>query len=231
MAEESTHPAQVSQGVDELISKLRQEGVETGNAQAEIVLNAARKQAKKILADADHQSSKKITEAQKKAAALLNGGQEALKTAMRDMVLTLKAELTEGFRTDVKRLVEHELEKPELLKAVILEIAGKLSKDADIGEDSKLEFILPEKVVGLSSLQHSPEQLENSPLTEFVFGLTRNMLIAGVNFKTSDDVQGGMSLKLQDRDLTLDFTEQAVASMLLEHLQPRFRAILEGVVR
>ena len=57
------------------------------------------------------------------------------------------------------------------------------------------------------------------------------MLIAGVNFKASHDVQGGMSLKLQDRDLTLDFTEQAVAYMLLQHLQPRFRAILEGVVR
>jgi V/A-type H+-transporting ATPase subunit E len=231
MAEQSTHPALVSQGVDELISKLRQEGVEAGNAQAEIVLNAARKQAKTILADADHQSSKKISEAQKKATALLNGGQEALKTAMRDMVLTLKAELTEGFRTDVKRLVEHELANPELLKTLILEIAGKLSKDADIDEDSKLEFILPEKVVGLSDLQHSPEQLENSPLTEFVFGLTRDMLIAGVNFKTSHDVQGGMSVKLQDRDLTLDFTGQAVASMLLDHLQPRFRAILEGVVR
>lgn len=231
MAEKIIHPAQVSQGVDELISKLRQEGVEAGNTEAEIVLNAARKKAKTILADADNQARQKISEAQKKAAALLNGGQEALKTAMRDMVLTLKAELTEGFRTDVKRLVEHELEKPELLKALILEIAGKLSKDANIDEDSNIEFMLPEKVVGLSDLQHSPEQIENSPLTEFVFGLTRDMLIEGVSFKTSNDVQGGMSLKLQDRDLTLDFTEQAVAFMLLEHLQPRFRAILEGVVR
>jgi V/A-type H+-transporting ATPase subunit E len=57
------------------------------------------------------------------------------------------------------------------------------------------------------------------------------MLIEGVNFKTSNDIKGGMSVKMEDRDLILDFTEQAVASMLLEHLQPRFRAILEGVVR
>jgi V/A-type H+-transporting ATPase subunit E len=228
---ESMHPDRVSQGVDELIAKLRQEGVDAGNAEAEKVLNAARQKAKEIMADAEKQSMHKINEAQKKANAFLNGGQEALKTAMRDMVLTLKTELTEVFRTDVKRLVQRELKKPELLKALILEIAGKLSVDANIDKDSKLEFMLPENVVDLNDLRSSPEQIENSPLTEFVFGLTRDMLIEGVNFKTSNDVKGGMSVKLEDRDLVLDFTEQAVASMLLEHLQPRFRAILEGVVR
>ncbi len=231
MGGKPTDSEQVSQGVDELILKLRQEGVDAGAAEAEKVLKAAQEKAKAILADAEKQSNQKVSEAQKKADALLNGGQEALKTAMRDMVLTLKTELTEGFRTDVKRLVERELAKPELLKTLILEIAGKLSADADIDKNAKLEFILPENAVGLSDLQNSPEQIESSPLTEFVFGLTRDMLIDGVSFTTSTDVKGGMSVKLEDRDLVLDFTEQAVASMLLEHLQPRFRAILEGVVR
>jgi len=191
---ESMHPDRVSQGVDELIAKLRQEGVDAGNAEAEKVLNAARQKAKEIMADAEKQSMHKINEAQKKANAFLNGGQEALKTAMRDMVLTLKTELTEVFRTDVKRLVQRELKKPELLKALILEIAGKLSVDANIDKDSKLEFMLPENVVDLNDLRSSPEQIENSPLTEFVFGLTRDMLIEGVNFKTSNDVKGGMSV-------------------------------------
>jgi V/A-type H+-transporting ATPase subunit E len=231
MSVESIHPERVSQGVDELISKLRQEGVDAGNAEAEKVLSAAREKAKAIVDDAEKQSRNKVTEAQKKADAFLNGGKEALKTAMRDMVLTLKTELTEGFRTDVKRLVERELENPELLKALILEIAGKLKLDANIDKHSKLEFILPEIIVDLNDLRSSPEQIDNSPLTEFVFGLTRDMLIEGVNFKTSNDIKGGMSVKMEDRDLILDFTEQAVASMLLEHLQPRFRAILEGVVR
>jgi V/A-type H+-transporting ATPase subunit E len=112
MSVESIHPERVSQGVDELISKLRQEGVDAGNAEAEKVLSAAREKAKAIVDDAEKQSRNKVTEAQKKADAFLNGGKEALKTAMRDMVLTLKTELTEGFRTDVKRLVERELENP-----------------------------------------------------------------------------------------------------------------------
>lgn len=231
MAGKPTDSEQVSQGVDELISKLRQEGVDAGAAEAEKMLRAARDKAKAIQREAESKSKQKISEAQKKADALLHGGQEALKTAMRDMVLTLKTELTDVFGTDVRRLVERELSNPELLKTLILEIAGKLSRDANIDKDSNLEFILPEDALDLTDLQNSPEHLENSPLTEFVFGLTRDMLIEGVSFTTSRDVKGGMNVKLEDRDLILDFTEQAVASMLLEHLQPRFRAILEGVVR
>lgn len=231
MAGKPTDSEQVSQGVDELISKLRQEGVDAGAAEAEKMLRAARDKAKAIQREAESKSKQKISEAQKKADALLHGGQEALKTAMRDMVLTLKTELTDVFGTDVRRLVERELSNPELLKTLILEIAGKLSREANIDKDSNLEFILPEDALDLTDLQNSPEHLENSPLTEFVFGLTRDMLIEGVSFTTSRDVKGGMNVKLEDRDLILDFTEQAVASMLLEHLQPRFRAILEGVVR
>ncbi len=231
MGVKPTHSDQVSQGVDELILKLRQEGVDAGAAEADKVLKASREQAKAILADAENQAKQKISDAKIKSDSLLNGGQEALKTAMRDMVLTLKSKLTDGFRTDVKRLVERELANPELLKTLILEIAGKLSVDADIESSANIEFILPENVVCLTDLRSTPEKMENSPLTELVFGLTRDMLLEGVSFTTSSDVTGGMSIKMEDRDLILDFTEQAVASMLLEHLQPRFRAILEGVVR
>jgi V/A-type H+-transporting ATPase subunit E len=34
-----------------------------------------------------------------------------------------------------------------------------------------------------------------------------------------------------DKDITLDLTDQAVADFLLQHLQPRFRAVFEGVVK
>ena len=169
--------------------------------------------------------------AQQQADNLLTGGQEALKTAMRDMALSLKASLTDSFKADVMRLVTKDMQTPELLEKLIIEIAGKTRQHSDINESQAIEFVLPETVVGLSELRDAPEKLENSPLTELVFGLTRDMLVEGVTFKTSADIPSGVHIKLKDRDVTLDFTDQSVAAMLLEHLQPRFRAILEGVVR
>ena len=110
-------------------------------------------------------------------------------------------------------------------------MAGKVGDGAGVSDSKQVEFILPENVVGLNELRDSPEKLEHSQLTELVFGLTRDMLLDGVSFSRSESLKSGMQVRLKDRDLVIDFTDQSVAAMLLEHLQPRFRAILEGVVR
>ncbi len=231
MSENNAQPLHVSQGVDELITRLHQNGVDAGKAEATKIIDEAKAKAKSILADAETQAKTQIETAQKQSEALVNGGEEALKTAMRDMVLTLKTELTNGFKEDVGRLVGRELQKPELLKELILELAGKLKASSSIGVDSQLEFKLPDKVPDFKAMQESSENENGSPLNELVFGLTRDMLIEGVSFVVSPDVDGGMFVQLKGEDVILDFTEQTVASLLLEHLQPRFKAMLEGVVR
>ena len=57
------------------------------------------------------------------------------------------------------------------------------------------------------------------------------MLRAGVTFSAADDMTAGLRVRVQDKDVTFDLTEAAVAGLLLQHLQPRFRAILEGIVK
>jgi V/A-type H+-transporting ATPase subunit E len=45
------------------------------------------------------------------------------------------------------------------------------------------------------------------------------------------DNQGGLKLRLVDREVILDMSDRAIAEAILEHLQPRFRALLEGMVK
>ena len=40
----------------------------------------------------------------------------------------------------------------------------------------------------------------------------------------------GIRVRLLDDDLEIDLTDEAIAELLLEHLQPRFRAVLTGMV-
>jgi V/A-type H+/Na+-transporting ATPase subunit E len=56
------------------------------------------------------------------------------------------------------------------------------------------------------------------------------MLRAGVTFDRSSDDAGGIRIVLKDNGLLVDLTDAAVADVILRHLQPRFRALLEGVV-
>jgi len=231
MAGQATQDIRVASGVDELIARLREEGVVKGLGEANEILAGARAEAKQILEKANAQARQRLEHARKEANAYLAGGEEALKTAMRDMVLELKNALMQGFSEDVKRLVSHQLQDPEVLKRMILEVAGRARDGADVGAADELDVILPEKVMGLEELRNNPEALEKGPLTEFVFGLTREMLQQGVTFSVSGDMNTGIRVQLKNKNVVLDLTGQAVAALLLQHLQPRFRAVLEGVVR
>jgi V/A-type H+-transporting ATPase subunit E len=57
------------------------------------------------------------------------------------------------------------------------------------------------------------------------------MLREGVSFGVAKDNQGGLKLKLVDQEVILDMSDEALAETILEHLQPRFRALLEGMVK
>tara|TARA_R110001592_G_scaffold116059_1_gene316870 strand:+ start:8357 stop:9049 length:693 start_codon:yes stop_codon:yes gene_type:complete len=221
----------LASGVDELVARLREEGVTAGLNEAKTILADARHEAKHILEKANADAHQRLEVARKEAEAFRDAGIAALKTAMRDMVLDMKATLTEGFGADVKRLVSHQLQDPQVLKQMILELAARARDDINMGKVGSVEFILPETVIGLEELRSNPEALQEGPLTEFVFGLTREMLQEGISFAVSADMPRGIRVQLNDTNVVIDLTEQTVAQLLLQHLQPRFRAILEGVVK
>jgi len=231
MAKHAIEESPTSNGVDELIARLREEGVTAGREEADRILSEARAEATLILDRATAEARDRLEAARKEADAYGAAGEEALKTAMRDTVLDMKAGLMKQFSQDVKRLVSHEMKNPDVLKRMILEVAGRVHDGAGMSDDDGLELILPESVVGLEELRSDPAELEKGDLTRFVFGLTGEMLRDGVSFSSSDEVSAGIRVQVKDKDVTFDLTEEAVAALLLEHLQPRFRAILEGIVK
>jgi V/A-type H+-transporting ATPase subunit E len=231
MAKQTTDDKKLSSGVDELIAKLRDEGVSAGRAEADSIVGDARARAQKILDKANADARERIEAARKESDAYRAAGEAALKTAMRDTVLDMKTALMERFSSDLKRLVSHQMQDPEVLKQMILEVAGRTRADGEVGDADELEVILPEEVVGLEELRVNPEELRKGRMTKFVLGLTGEMLREGVAFSGSQDIAAGIQIQLKDKDITLDLTEKAVAALLLQHLQPRFRAILEGIVK
>ena len=221
-------PAMAS-GVDALIGRLRQDGVEAGRAEAEDIVAKAKAEAARILDKANGDSKQRLETARVEANAYSAAGEQALKTAMRDTVLDMKARLADRFGSDVKRLVSRHLQDETVLRQIILEIAARATED--IGDDEEIEFILPEEAVGLDELRGDPDELQDGTLTKVVLGLTGDMLRAGVSFSASDEMSAGIRIHSVDSEVTVDLTDESIAALLLRHLQPRFRAILEGIVK
>jgi len=219
----------ISHGVDALIDKLRNDGVAAGQADAEKLRAEAKAEAAKILADAKREADEYQKKARSDSDNYRAAGEEALNTAMRDAVLTMKAGLTDRFREDVERLVTKEMADPDLLNQMILEVVGRAADEANL--DGKMQVILPAKVATQEDIKQNADDIQSGKLTKYVLGLTAKMLREQVELHASDDAQDGIRIRAEDQGVVLDLTDKAVASLLMQHLQPRFRAVLEGVIR
>ena len=53
----------------------------------------------------------------------------------------------------------------------------------------------------------------------------------GVTFKALSPDAEGIRVRVKGKDLDVDLTAEAVADILLEHMQPRFRALMQGIIQ
>ena len=79
-------------------------------------------------------------------------------------------------------------------------------------------------------LRRRPEALTEGSLAHLAAAEAGRMLREGVVLLPADDGAQGIRLQLVERGVSIDLTDRAVAAVLLAHLQPRFRALLEGVI-
>jgi V/A-type H+-transporting ATPase subunit E len=220
-----------SSGVEALIDRLREQGVDAGRAEADKIVVEARRRAAQIVHEAETQAAELVEAARKETRMLQTGGEEALRIAMRDTVLRLKGELTGRFSAEVRRLIAVAMDQEAFLKQLILAVAGRAREEAGVDAGDAVQIQLPRALVGLEELRRNPLELREGSLSHFVLSLAGNVLAEGVTFGVVGDDARGICLYLKDKDVTIDLTDEKVAALLLQHLQPRFRAILEGTVK
>ena len=225
--ERSAPQAGESSGVENLIDRLRDQGIEQGRTQAEALVTAAQQQAADIVARANREAETIRVTATEEAGKLKAAGEDAIRLAMRDTTLSLESGLINVFENSLGRLVKGTLTDPTFLQRMILEIAGKASS-ATSGEP--VQMLLPAEIVSLDDLRRKPEEVKPGTLTHFVLSLGEGMLREGVSFGVAEDGTAGIRVKLVDGNMQVNLTESALTELLLRHMVPRFRALLRGAV-
>ncbi len=216
-----------SSGVEELIQRLREEGVEEGQSRAEALFEQARSRAEKQLQDAHREAEEIRQQAREDARQTRTAGEEAVRLAGRDAVLRLKSELVEQFADRVRHLVARELSDEDVLKQLILEVGRRAAPP----ESQRAQLLLPKDVIGLEQLRRAPEEVKEGTLSHFVVSVTKEILQEGVEIGERDDKAPGIRIQLQEEDVEIDLTDRAVSDLLLRHLVPRFRAMMEGIIQ
>ncbi len=204
-----------SHGVQELIDQLRAEGVEGGRDEAARIIRAAEQRAAEMVRAAQMEADRIRAETSQAIAEESAAAKAALKVAIRDTELKLKAQIMALFSVQLRRLVTREMSDPELLRRMILSVAGRVREE--LGEEQPLEILTPDTTG------------EDGRLLELVHSISSEILREGVELKTTQEGRAGIRIRLRGEDMEIDLTDDAVSDLLLERLLPRFRAVAEGV--
>jgi V/A-type H+-transporting ATPase subunit E len=221
----------ISSGVEALLQRLREEGVAAGRAEASRIVAEAERRAEWLAEQASAEAKLMREGARADAERFKKAGEEALRVAARDLVLELKSTLMRRFTNEVERLVSREMRDETFLQRLILEVAARAREDAGLRPSERVEILLPIDAIGIEDLRRKPEEFQQGTLAHFVLAATNELLREGVSFANSAEPGAGIQMRLVDRHVQIDLSDRAVAAFLLQHLQPRFRALLEGIVK
>jgi len=215
-----------SSGVQDLIDRLREKGVEEGKEQADQLVADSRLRATEMLDKARQEAAEILQRTREEADSLRAAGEDALRLAGRDAVLALKEEVSQQFANQVRRLVSHHLRDDGFMQRLILEIAGRA-----VPKDTKqpLELLLPEEVMPPEEVRLQAKGAKEGTLSHFVLALAGEMMREGVTFGVAADNTPGVTVRIVDKDVEITFNEEAITKFLLRHMLPRFRTTMNGI--
>ena len=227
----TTSSNHASIGVESLINRLRDEGVGAGQAESEKIISEAQKKVALIKSQAQQEAEEIVSSARKEAEALKTAGHDALMLAGRDAHLKLREVVMERFNEEVQRLVGDVMAPEPFMEKLILQVAGRVRDESGLDKEDKLAIKLPEKIISIDDLRKNPEELKEGTLAHFVLSIMASLLKEGISYQPSGNINAGLKVYLDNGNVEVDLSDEAITAVLLEHLQPRFRALLEGVVK
>jgi len=227
----TTSSNHASIGVESLINRLRDEGVGAGQAESEKIISEAQKRVALIKSQAQQEAEEIVSSARKEAEALKTAGHDALMLAGRDAHLKLREVVMERFNEEVQRLVGDVMAPEPFMEKLILQVAGRVRDESGLDKEDKLAIKLPEKIISIDDLRKNPEELKEGTLAHFVLSIMASLLKEGISYQPSGNINAGLKVYLDNGNVEVDLSDEAITAVLLEHLQPRFRALLEGVVK
>ncbi len=195
----------------ELIERIKSEGIENADQEADRIINEAQEKAKKIVSDAETEADSIRKKAEKDAVQQEETGKASLKHAGRDLLLSVEKRLQEVFDALVYEETEHALKGP-LLEKALAQIVEKWS-----GDISDVSILVAE-----------------DELKKVESGLRKKLsdsLKKGMEIKPLPKTSAGFQVSLKDGSAYYNFTAEGLAELLSQFLNPRLAEILKEAAK
>lgn len=186
----------------ELIEKIRQDGVETAEQEAEKIIAEAKNEADGIIEEAHKKSKEMIENAKKENRRQEQAGKEALVQAGRDLLISLEKKITQIFDELIKS------ETGAALEGKFLEnILTAMVKEWVKTRSDHITVLLPEDE--LKALEGSLKKKLTAELKK------------GVEIKPTDAVEKGFYISEKEGSSYYNFSAEGIAEIIAEYVNPR----------
>lgn len=224
--------AEPASGVRELIARLRGEGIDAGQVEAQALVAAAEAEARRIREAAREEARQLVEQAAEQIARDHEAALESLKVAARDAVLAVRSRLVAAFERHAREVAASELADAELLRAVVVALAGQAAESA-AGAAGGVEIAVPSGAMAevarglVGGAAAAPGSDRPAALDRAARATARRVLRDGVELVEDPAVEIGARVRLLAEELEIDLGPDAVAALLSRYLVPRYRSMIE----
>lgn len=196
--------------IQDLLDKIKKEGVEEANKQSQEILDKARLEAEAIVKEAKEEAERTLTLAREEVRRKQEAFEQELSQSGRNLILGVKQEIISLMDRILRREVRSALTS-DVLRELIVKLVDRWNKDEEF---QGVEVLLSEE--------------ERKLLEDAVFHALQEELRKGVSLKPVRAVGAGFRMGEKDGDLHYDFTDRGIAEVLSEYLNPRVAKFLTG---
>jgi V/A-type H+-transporting ATPase subunit E len=200
-----------TENLEGLLQRIRQEGTERANQEAEQILSAARQQAADILKQAEIEAKGIVQEGETRVAHVSEAGRKAQEQAARDLVLAVRSELIAMLDGLIERAGRDALSGEALQKLILKASADWLARDS--GKNIEIQL----------------NQTDRARLADGFLSRLKEELQAGVELKALPGIQAGFRVGSRGGAMFYDFTAPALAEALASLLRPQFAKLLDPI--
>ena len=195
--------------LQELIEQIKKDGVDAAETQAAAILEAAKAEAEQIVCDAKVKADKIMADAKSENARTVKSGEDSLRQAGRNLLISFRESVTRELNTIVSNSVNSVYSSDEFSELIIKAVESWSGKpDA---EDVTV-------ILNSSDL---------SKLEKALLASLKSKMLTGVTLKANDNFDGGFRIAVNNGTVYYDYSSEAVTDMLSNYLSPRVTELLK----
>jgi V/A-type H+/Na+-transporting ATPase subunit E len=204
----------MAEELQSLLDRIQQDGIAKAEAQAQAILQSAKKQADQILLEAQAGADAARAKAEKDSAVFAERARTALEQAARDIVLSVSNMLTAALRDLVRKDVRAAL-APDTLQRMLEPVVAAYFSDPD--RENQIELLL------------RPDQADG--LRAYLLNRFKEQLRGGLQVRGDGSVLAGFKVTDTEQKVQHDLTDGAIADALCQLVRPQVADIVKQAMR